>query len=120
MAQEVGVIFERTGLAPGVGFGSAAAAAAKPPPQFLHERQANTEALCNRALCGFASLQRVDKPVTKILGVWLHIPDYARQVPDRQLQPALVHWRVSMLIFRLLCTLLFNKIGYPCRGKSAP
>jgi hypothetical protein len=31
----------------------------------------------------------VDNPVTKILGVWFHIPEYARNVPDRQLQPAL-------------------------------
>jgi hypothetical protein len=40
-------------------------------------------------LCGVASLQRLDNPVTKILGGWFHTPNYARKVPDRQLQPAL-------------------------------
>ena len=83
------MVCEGASLAARMGFRGTAAAAAKPAPQFLHERETDTEALCNRRLGRFTSLHRVDNPVTKILGVCFHTPKYAPNVPDRQLQPAL-------------------------------
>jgi hypothetical protein len=88
-AQEVSVVFEAALLATRMGFRSTAAAAAQPPPQFLHKRDTDTEAGRNRQLGGFASRQRLDNPVTEILGVWCHTPDDALYVPDKQLQAAL-------------------------------
>jgi hypothetical protein len=88
-AQEGAMVGESTSLAARMRSRGTAAAAAKAAPQFLHKRETDTEALGNRRLGHFTSLQRVDNPITKILGVWFHTPDYARNDPDRQLQPAL-------------------------------
>jgi len=63
-AQEVRVGFEVAWLAARMGFRGTAPAAAKPPPQFLHERETDTEARRRRVLGGFVSSQRMDNPVT--------------------------------------------------------
>jgi hypothetical protein len=68
-AQEVGMVLEGTALAACVRFRGATAAAAKSTPQFLHEREADTEALRNGVLWGFATLQRGENSLTKILRV---------------------------------------------------
>jgi hypothetical protein len=88
-AQEGGMVFEGALLAARMGLRGTAPAAAKPTPQFFHARETDTEALRHRVLCLFASRQRVDNPVTQSLGVWFHIPHYALNVPDMQLQAAL-------------------------------
>jgi hypothetical protein len=83
------MVGEGASLAARMRFRGPAAAAAKAAPQFLHKRETDTEALGNRRLGRFTSLQRLDNPVTQIWGVWFHTPEYARNVPDRQLQTAL-------------------------------
>jgi hypothetical protein len=68
-AQEVGMVLEGTALAARVRFRGATAAVAKPTPQFLHKREADTEALRNGVLWGFAILQRGENSLSQILGV---------------------------------------------------
>jgi hypothetical protein len=50
-----------------MGFGSAAAAAAKPLPQFLHKRETDTETRCNDGLRGISGLQGLHDAIPEIL-----------------------------------------------------
>jgi len=68
-AQEVGMVPAGTALAACVRLRGATAAAAKPTPPFLHEREADTAALRKGMLGCFATLQRGEHSLTKILGV---------------------------------------------------
>lgn len=84
------MVFEAALLAARVWFGGAAAAAAKPLPQFLHERETDTEARGNRGLRGVPGFQGLYNAVTEVLRVWFHTPHCTLMRPDMQLQTALV------------------------------
>src|SRR5262245_52321979 len=73
-----------------MGFRGTAAAVAKPLPQFLHERETDTETRRDGRLRGMPGLQSLHNTITEVLRVGLHTSHYALNGPDMQLQTALV------------------------------
>lgn len=97
-AQEVGMILEGPALTARVGLRGATAAAAKPPPPFLHEREAAPEALRNGVLWCFAALQRGENSLTKIWGVQqfplMNCESYVPVAADSSRSVSTTHFRL--------------------------
>jgi hypothetical protein len=83
------MVFEGAPLPTRVRFRSAAAAAAKPLPEFFHKRETDTETSCNRRLRGVSGLQSMNNAITEVLRVGFRISHYALNGPYIQLQTAL-------------------------------
>jgi hypothetical protein len=81
----------REGASPAarMGFGSTAAAMAKPLSQFLHKRETDTETRRNGRLRGSPGGKGINNAITAVLRGGLHSGRCALHGPDRQLPPAL-------------------------------